>query len=95
MFAQLCAKRTEQLKKTDVMLNNAFAFMEKCFGKGQELLLFETELTADEKTSTFISDHGCDSYFRHCDLLLYQKQEKELQKECRKLLEENAESSSA
>ena len=57
--------------------------------------MFETELTADEKTSTFISDHGCDSYFRHCDLLLYQKQEKELQKECRKLLEENAESSSA
>ena len=95
MFAQLCAKRTEQLKKTDVMLNNAFAFMEKCFGKGQELLLFETELTADEKTSTFISDHGCDSYFRHCDLLLYQKQEKELQKECRKLLKENAEGSLA
>ncbi|MGO4946183.1 AAA family ATPase [Blautia sp. Sow4_E7] len=88
MFAKVCAERRELLEKTKKMLENAFIFMETCFGKGQELLLFETELTADDQAGTFISSYGCTHYFQNCDLLLYQKQEKELQKECRAILED-------
>ena len=39
-------------------------------------------------TSIFISQYGCPSYFKHCELLLYSKKENELRKECRDLLEE-------
>lgn len=69
------------------MLNRGFAFLENCFGEGEELLLLETTLTADPCASTFISEHGCDTYFRHCGLLLYQKQENAMWEECRAILD--------
>ena len=88
LFAKVCAGRRELLKRTKKVLENAFLFLEKCFGKEQELLLFETELTADDQAGIFISSYGCAHYFQNCDLLLYQKQERELQKECRVILED-------
>ena len=88
MFGELCQDRKKKLEKTKKMLENGFLFLEKCFGEGQELLLFETSLTADDRINTFIAEYGCDSYFRHCDLILYQKQEQKLREECRKVLEE-------
>ena len=50
--------------------------------------MFETGLTGDDRCSIFISQYGCPSYFKHCELLLYSKKENEMRKECRDLLEE-------
>ena len=49
-------------------------------------MLFETSLTGDDRCSAFIAGYGCDSYFKHCDLLLYRKQEDAMRKECQELL---------
>ena len=87
-FGNVCRLRNEKLEETKKMLEHAFSFLEECFGEGQELLLFETGLTGDDRCSIFISQYGCPSYFKHCELLLYSKKENELRKECRDLLEE-------
>ena len=87
-FGNVCRLRNEKLEETKKMLEHAFSFLEECFGEGQELLLFETGLTGDDRCSIFISQYGCSSYFKHCELLLYSKKENELRKECRDLLEE-------
>ena len=87
-FGNVCRLRNEKLKETKKMLEQAFSFLEECFGEGQELLLFETGLTGDDRCSIFISQYGCPSYFKHCELLLYSKKENEMRKECRDLLEE-------
>lgn len=87
-FGNVCRLRNEKLEETKKMLEQAFSFLEECFGEGQELLLFETGLTGDDRCSIFISQYGCPSYFKHCELLLYSKKENELRKECRDLLEE-------
>ena len=88
MFGMFCRQREEALERTRKMLENAFGFLEDCFGDGQELLLFETGLTGDDRVSTFIAGYGCTSYFKHCDLLLYQKQDNAMLEECKALLEE-------
>ncbi len=68
-------------------LNRAFAFMEKAFGDDQEMVLFVTGLTGNERMSAFIGSHGCDPYFRYSEKLLFRKQEKELVKACREALD--------
>ena len=88
LFGQLCSQQKNMLEKTKKAFENGFAFLEKCFGEGQELLLLETGLTADDVSNTFISQYGCDPYFRHCGLLLYQKQENEISRECKAVLED-------
>ena len=87
LFEKECELRGRELEHTKTMLERGFAFLEDCFGEGQELLLLETGLTGNPCTSTFISEHGCDAYFRHCGLLLYQKQENAMREECRAILD--------
>lgn len=86
LFGEICRQRENMLERMKKMLENAFDFLEECFGEGEELLLFETSLTGDDRCSAFIAGYGCDSYFKHCDLLLYQKQEDAMRKECQELL---------
>ena len=87
LFEKECCLRRKELKHTKEMLEKGFSFIENCFGEGQELLLLETGLTGNPCTSTFIAEHGCDAYFRHCGLLLYQKQENAMREECRAILD--------
>ena len=57
-------------------LENSFAFCEKAFGEGQELLILVTELTADSHSAHFIARYGSEGYYRHNQaLLVYERQE--------------------
>ena len=57
-------------------LENSFAFCEKAFGEGQELLILVTELTADSHSAHFIARYGSEGYYRHNKaLLVYERQE--------------------
>ncbi len=47
------------------MYDNAFRFLEETFSRGQELVMFVTEITAGYDTSWFVENFGCDAYFRH------------------------------
>ena len=57
-------------------LENSFAFCEKAFGEGQELLILVTELTADHHSAHFIARFGSEGYYRHNEALrFYERQE--------------------
>ncbi len=61
-----------QTGETRRFLENAFGFLERIWGRGQELVLFMTELTANEKSMRFLELWGCDAYFRlNQELLIY------------------------
>ena len=52
--SRLLKKEEKRMKK---MLENAFSFLIKCFGEGQELFLLETGLTGNSRVTSFISSH--------------------------------------
>ncbi len=73
-----CEARTRALRKdADAVgknLDNLFTFAEDAFGEGQEMLLLVTEMTASRHGAWFISQYGCDAYFRHNkELLFYER----------------------
>jgi hypothetical protein len=73
-FNEKHADLKEASQNTITELSNAFKFMEKCFGDGQEMLVFVTELTINDYTTSFISHYGCNEYFKHNkELLLYDR----------------------
>ena len=84
--SRLLKKEEKRMKK---MLENAFPFLIKCFGEGQELFLLETGLTGNSRVTSFISSHGCAAYFQYCDLLLCGEQEQVMKKKCQEILKEN------
>ena len=53
-------------------LENVFGFMEKAFGKGQELVILVSELTIRPDLSRYIYAHGCDKYYEYNDRLLFE-----------------------
>ncbi|SFX61412.1 ATP-binding protein [Ruminococcus sp. XPD3002] len=56
------------------MLENAFGFVEDCFGIGQEMMIFITELTINPYASSFISKYGSEKYFKYNkEMLLHQR----------------------
>lgn len=84
-YDKLLSEVKEKTKYTKERLTNAFVFLEKAFGEGQEMLIFVTELTANTESSQFISRHGCDEYFKHNKELLFFEREKELEAELEEL----------
>ncbi len=82
-------KRVEKLKadssKTVERLNHVFAFIEKVFSDGQEMLIFVTELTINRYTAGFINRFGCEAYFRHNKSLLVYDRVSEITEELEKL----------
>lgn len=89
VFFQEEQQRTRQLyTQTGQALLRAFAFMEKAFGDGAEMMLFVTRLTGNPRASAFIAEHGCEPYFKYSEKLLPQKRQKQLQQACRQALEQ-------
>lgn len=66
-------------------LENLFAFSEKVWPDGQELLIIVTELTAGWYTARFISRYGCDAYYRHNDELKFYERQTEIIRQLRQL----------
>ena len=69
------SKQAEDVKKR---LSNMFLFSEEVFGEGQELLIIVTELTANYNSARFISEFGCEEYFRHNKELLFYERQREI-----------------
>lgn len=46
-------------------LSNLFAFVEKTFGAGNEMLILVTDLTVNYNSAKFISQKGCKEYFKY------------------------------
>lgn len=51
--------------KSKKRLDNVFSFLEEVFSDGQEILIFETELSANPYIVNFIRNYGCEKYHEH------------------------------
>lgn len=69
-FDKQCEKREQQIKIASDSLEYAFDFMEDTFKEGQEMVIFVTELTLNPQSNRFITENGCERYFRYNKSLL-------------------------
>lgn len=67
-------------------LTHAFEFLARCFGEGQEMVIFLSELSADKRCVRFVSDCGNEAYFRYNKLLLLDEKRNQLTQEILQLM---------
>lgn len=73
-YDNLVAEMKELATHAGRRLDNLFAFAEKVWGEGQEMVILVTELTISTYSSRFIARYGCDAYHRYNDSLkLYER----------------------
>ncbi|MDD7314699.1 MAG: AAA family ATPase [Bacilli bacterium] len=69
------AKFKKKVASAQAEMTNAFAFLEKAFGNGQEMLIFVTGLTINKDVARFIGKYGCEKYYEYNKrLLIYERQ---------------------
>ena len=88
LFKKETEKREEQIEQTSQKLQYAFDFLELVFGEGQELVLFVTELNTNPYSVSFISENGCDNYYKYNKKLLFEEEQGEILKELNQIEEE-------
>ncbi len=73
--AQVTAMKREN-SRIQARLHHLFAFSEKAFMDGNEVLVLVTELTVNVYSARFIGQYGSEDYYRHNeDLMLHERQD--------------------
>lgn len=78
--------RKESIVQLNEKLDNAFNFMVKVYGEGQELVIFLTELSSGYYSLKFVSECGNESFYKYNKLLLLKENRNKLTKEAVELL---------
>ncbi|SHO45561.1 ATP-binding protein [Anaerocolumna xylanovorans] len=78
LFGEEKEARKKGIEKTSGELDNAFLFMEKSFGEGQEMVIFVTELSINYYSARFIAEHGCKKYYEYNKNLLFDERREEI-----------------
>lgn len=60
-----------RVSEASAHLDSALAFLGRCFGDGQELLVFASHLAVDPVFMRFVSAHGSDSFVQHSQALMF------------------------
>lgn len=68
-------------------LTNAFDFLARVFGEGQEMVIFLSELSAGYYSLKFVSECGNDAYYKYNKLLLLKERGQQLKAEVMELLD--------
>lgn len=71
-------------KETGEALEHAFDFMEQVSEKGQEMVIFVTELTLDTNAVLYLLEHGCERYLKYKEELLIGTKRAELLEELKR-----------
>lgn len=79
-------KRQEEIRVAGDHLTHAFDFMAKCFGEGQEMVIFLSELSADQRSVAFVNDCGNEAYFKYNKLLLLDERRSQLTQDIMQLM---------
>lgn len=80
-FGVLAEERENAQQTASAALEAAFDFMEQAFGESQELVVFVTELTVSPMAHAFLTENGCERYFRYNKDLLLDHRKAALQQE--------------
>ena len=87
-FQDQAGEREELIKDIGEKLQNTFDFLEMAFAEGQELVVFVTELNTNPYSMEFISENGCDSYYKYNKKLLFDQEQREILEELENIEEE-------
>ena len=87
LFQLEVERRRTMVEDIQGQLQRGFAFLERAFGDGGEVLMFVSALAHSEAAMCFIRSHGCEPFLKHSAKLLYKEQEAELQERCRAALQ--------
>ena len=77
-FQEEKEKREKDIATLRDNLQNTFDFLEAAFADGQEMVIFVTELNTSPYSLEFISEHGCDSYYKYNKKLLFHEEYAEI-----------------
>ena len=80
-FNALADARDAAQERASAALEAAFDFMEQAFEESQEMVVFVTELTLSPAAHAFITETGCERYFRYNKDLLLDHRKAALQRE--------------
>ncbi len=80
-FDQKEALRQQRIAQTGDHVTHAFSFLARCFGEGQEMVLFLTQLSSDAHALSFVNECGNDAYFKYNRLLLLDERRQSLVQE--------------
>ena len=73
----------EEVLLIKTQLSNIFRFVAENYGEDNEMLILITELTVNYYSSKFISEKGCDEYFRYNKKFLLYERGKRIEEEIR------------
>lgn len=79
------AERQQAIADTGRHLSNAFSFLERVFGEGQEMVIFLSELSCGYYSLKFVSECGNEEYYKYNRLLLLKDRREELKEEIMQL----------
>ena len=80
-FRSLANQREVAQKMAGDALEAAFDFMEQAFAESQEMVVFVTELTVNPVSHAFLTENGCERYFKYNKDLLLDHRKAALQQE--------------
>ena len=80
-FGALADQRETTQKTAAAALEAAFDFMEQAFAESQEMVVFVTELTVNPASHQFLTENGCERYFKYNKDLLLDHRKAALQQE--------------
>ncbi len=80
------AGRKARAEETGRHLTNAFLFLDRVFGRGQEMVLFLTDLSAGRYSLRFVREQGNEEYYKFNRMLLLKDSREELRNEVMRLL---------
>ena len=80
-FNALADARDAAQERASAALEAAFDFMEQAFEESQEMVVFVTELTVNPASHQFLTENGCERYFKYNKDLLLDHRKAALQQE--------------
>ena len=78
-------ERQHRIAETGRHLSNAFSFLTRVYGEGQEMVIFLTELSAGYYSLEFVSECGNEEYYKYNRMLLLKDRKQELREEIQRL----------
>lgn len=78
-------ERQHWIAETGRHLSNAFSFLTRVYGEGQEMVIFLTELSAGYYSLEFVSECGNEEYYKYNRMLLLKDRKQELREEIQRL----------
>lgn len=80
-FEKETAERANRIEAASRALENGFLLMEEAFMNSQEMVIFITELTTNYYAGKYISEYGCEKYYKYNKEILLSNKRNELRKE--------------